>query len=75
MILTEPREPPADYMPEREFKPWPKLAPRPTLESRDLARALYKGWANDTWALRHWRTGHNCHVEHWYGVSLPGRAK
>lgn len=45
----------------------------------DLPAAIYadfmRRWpAHDVWAFRHWKTKHNCHVEHWHGASLPGRA-
>ena len=46
----------------------------PDAPGHDLAAALYAGFVHDTWALRHWKTKHNCHVEFWHGVSAPGRA-
>jgi hypothetical protein len=39
----------------------------------DLAAILYRDWSHDCWALRHWTTKHNCLVEHWHGLSLPGK--
>lgn len=74
MVITEPREPPPDYRPERVALKMPDLhaRPAPAFTVNDMAQALYKGWPHDTWALRHWRTKHNCHVEHWHGESAPG---
>jgi len=74
MTLTEARTPPADYLPDRNPFKLPPI-PKPRVPFNDLATVLVNEFPCYSWALRHWRTGHNCHVEHWHGVSLPGRAR
>jgi len=74
MTLTEPNIPPPEYLPERVFSFLQPRKPKPAINGY-LAHALYKGWAHDSWAFRHWRTPTNQHVEHWHGVSRPGGVK
>lgn len=74
MIATEPRTPPAEYLPDRvALKPVARKPP--VWWINDLPEAIYSRWPHEPWALRHWRTGHNVHVEHWHCKSLPGAAR